>query len=805
MTQSKEDKPYKKSLDSAWEEFGKGNNEKAKEIANKVIETYPDAIGSLVLLAHIDFEKNNFEAAVDKFKQCLKLDTEESNHGYFYYWMARVYEYDDFSTENKIKDAERASELYEKALKHKNYPPDVYFRLLRKKDGFSLKISFLKKGIEDFPEFTSFYIRLYSFSDKLNNHELIEILKTGYEKTSNYTIEFLIGKYYEENKGYPKAIKHYNHAIEKASDSDKHSFYFSLASAYYKNVDFKNAINSLSEVISNDSKAFHLISCLFSALIHFEENNKDLALDSINKIQLDENFFHTDLNDLMVWLENEYPTELYHSIDFNNLTNYLKELRKEVKREGNEILEYTYVLILKHNGKHYDRLRCLKSLVNEYSQDFLIEEYVDSYSDYLDILIEKGKSIENFLKLLVSDLENNYSFKNQFVKSYSASILFKHFFSTKEYERVLFLGKLFDKDEITKIDVWFEIAYSHGELDDANSAERAYKNELEKHPKSSASNNNLAIILEKKGLLEEALQYLNEARKIEPDKELYERNFLRVKEQLNELKTKENEYQAAIKFLENETDFAITRLTNFINNAKTDKNFDNYKLPIANWMFPKLMGTNKDLSNSLREQWLNKSYIFKTEFQDEHNVFYYEINPFIEKALLKQSFCKIDEKWTNGITQLSKELLEEINYSDNLLALSKISKLYREPIIRDYKELTINYFLNNEKATVILAGSLTEYLLTYYCAKKKIKTISYHSPKGKTITRKLYDCVLDDLIKYFEENNILKSDFYHLNNLARIYRNYVHPGRELKDADGLNMNKAKICFLGVSELLKMIL
>lgn len=64
--------------------------------------------------------------------------------------------------------------------------------------------------------------------------------------------------------------------------------------------------------------------------------------------------------------------------------------------------------------------------------------------------------------------------------------------------------------------------------------------------------------------------------------------------------------------------------------------------------------------------------------------------------------------------------------------------------------------------------------------------------------------MLDDLIKYFEAENILKADFFHLNNLARIYRNYVHPGKELRDSDELSINKAKICFIGVSELLNKI-
>lgn len=222
-------------------------------------------------------------------------------------------------------------------------------------------------------------------------------------------------------------------------------------------------------------------------------------------------------------------------------------------------------------------------------------------------------------------------------------------------------------------------------------------------------------------------------------------------------------------------------------------------------MFPKLIGANKELANSLKEQWQNKGYLSKTDEKTENNVVIFKINPFIGKALEKLIVCKVDEKWINGITLITKDVLDEIEYPDNILRISKINKKYREYILRDYKELAINYLLKNEKATLILAGSLTEYLLTYYCEKKKIKNISYSTANGKSINKKLYDCVLDDLMKYFEVKSLLKSDFFHLNNLSRIYRNYVHPGKELRDTDELNMNKAKICFIGVSELLKTLI
>jgi len=311
--------------------------------------------------------------------------------------------------------------------------------------------------------------------------------------------------------------------------------------------------------------------------------------------------------------------------------------------------------------------------------------------------------------------------------------------------------------------------------------------------------------MDNKGNIEEAFRLISEAKKIDPDKELYERNFNRIKQSYNEQHQKITAFKDALSSLENETDFAISKLNFFIGNLKAESGFKNNKIPIPNCMFPKLIGANKELANSLKEQWLNKHYLMRTEDRNENNAYFYELNPFLEKSLEKINVCKLDEKWTSGFIQITKDKLEELDYFNNILRINKISKKYKDFILRDYKELTINFLLKNEKATVIIAGSLTEYLLTYYCDKKKITTISYLNQKKNQITKNLYDCELYDLINFFEEKNILKSDYNHLNNLSRIYRNYVHPGKELRDTDLLNMNKAKICFIGVSELLRIIL
>jgi len=804
MSKTKKEKPYQVELDKAWKEFGENNFENASKLANKIIAEHSDAIGAFALIAHIDFENNKYEESVSKFKKCLDLDKEQKNQGYLYYWIGRIYDYYGFDSKNTIHDRDKANDFFEKALEHKNYPPDAIIRALRNKTNSDEEILLLR-GIKEFPDFITFYARLFSNSKIENNTSLLEILKKGYSNTKSYTLGFLIGKYYEENQKYDEAISNYNICLNEVSnDSEKKYFYQSLGFTYFKNGKLNESLEYFGKASDTDNSFFSTISILQASYICLLENKKGLAIEYLEKLRLEEDFFQIDLNDNLVWLESEYPTDIKHIIDFKIFEKGLRELRKEISDERKDIVGQVLVVIFKNNCKFYDRFRVLKQLVNDYSQDYILDEYIDSYSDYFEHLKDSKKEIKSLYSNLINDISNSFSIKQKLVSSYTLKSIIKHLFSNEDFGKITRIGNLLNPDEISKVDFWFELAYSFGETGDKSNARKAYVAEIEINPESSASYNNLSIIYEKNEEFNEALKCISEARKLEPDKELYERNFNRIKQLVNEDNQRKLEFEKSINNLENETDFAISKLGYFINNIKSDSNFANNCIPIANWMFPKLIGANKELANSLKEQWLDKGYISKTNERTDNNVIFYSLNPFIENAIEKLNACKVDEKWVNGFSSITKDVLEEISYPDNILRISKINKKYRGFILRDYKELCINYLLKNEKATLILAGSLTEYLLTYYCEKKKMQSISYLSPKGKTITKKLYDCVLDDLIKYFEAENILKADSFHLNNLARIYRNYVHPGKELRDSDELNINKANICFIGVSELLNKI-
>jgi hypothetical protein len=75
---------------------------------------------------------------------------------------------------------------------------------------------------------------------------------------------------------------------------------------------------------------------------------------------------------------------------------------------------------------------------------------------------------------------------------------------------------------------------------------------------------------------------------------------------------------------------------------------------------------------------------------------------------------------------------------------------------------------------------------------------------NKTINKNLFDCTLNDLLIYCENNKILEKQFVHLGNISRIYRNFIHPGKEVKEAEILDESKAKLCYISVTEIIKGI-
>ena len=411
--------------------------------------------------------------------------------------------------------------------------------------------------------------------------------------------------------------------------------------------------------------------------------------------------------------------------------------------------------------------------------------------------IELNEKVKEIIKLIQ---ENN---------EFDASILFDELasllHSQKQYDDIL---KTFNKASKIISDkallFTFELAYSYVELNDENSAEKVYEFILSNEPKNSAVLNNLSNIKKRKRKFKEAFDLISRAIQIEPSDEIITNNYDNLNQIVSEQREREQTFKYSLTFLEIENDFVVSKLKLFIKNAKKDENYNNGVLPIAKWKFKVFMQTDEQKSESLREQWLDKNYITDTGQKGNYNEIVYEINPFLEKSLLNLKKNEINKNWIKAIELLNTKSLEEINYFRNLKRIEKMNKEFRLIVKRDYDELTFNYLAKNNKTTIILSGSLIETLLIYYLKKKKVSNVAYEV-NNKKISKELFEATLNDLLQYLEQNKELEKQYVHLGNISRIYRNYVHPGKELRESEELDDSKANLCYISASELINNLI
>lgn len=410
---------------------------------------------------------------------------------------------------------------------------------------------------------------------------------------------------------------------------------------------------------------------------------------------------------------------------------------------------------------------------------------------------ELNEKVKEIIKLIQEDNE------------FDASILFDNLASSlhsqKQYGDIINAFKKISKIISDKTLLFtFELAYSYLELNDENSAEKVYEFILSNEPKNSAVLNNLSNIKKRKRKFKEAFDLISRAIQIEPNDEIITNNYDNLNQIVSEQREREQKFKQSLTFLERENDFVVTKLKLFIQNAKKDENYNNGVLPIAKWKFKVFMQTDEQKSESLREQWLDKNYIINTGHKGNYYETVYEINPFLEKALINLKKNEINQNWIKAIELINTKSLEEINYFRNLKRIEKLNKEFRLIVKRDYDELTFNYLAKNNKTTIILSGSLIETLLIYYLKKKKVSTVAYEV-NNKKIAKELFEATLNDLLQYLEQNKELEKQYVHLGNISRIYRNYVHPGKELRESEELDDSKANLCYISASELINNLI
>jgi tetratricopeptide (TPR) repeat protein len=349
----------------------------------------------------------------------------------------------------------------------------------------------------------------------------------------------------------------------------------------------------------------------------------------------------------------------------------------------------------------------------------------------------------------------------------------------------------------------FEVAYALVEHNNQSEAEKIYEHIVQEEPRNSAALNNLSNIKKENGNIDEAFDLIQRAYDINPKDEIVKRNYKELVSKIREREEINRHYENALLYLPKENEFVLNKLQAFFSNAKKDNDLKDNRMPIPRWKLKVMMGTDEQKSISLLDQWLDKGYVRKTGDRGNYNEHIYELNPLVLKHVSKLKPKKLNPSWIKGIEQLNAETLDKLGYFTSRNRIERIKRNIRTILMRDLDEMFLDYVMGNYKAVVILSGSIVEILLIYFCEKKKNMNISYQR-HSKTISKRLYECDLGDLLSYFEQNKLLGDAVIHMGNISRIYRNFVHPGKELREQVILDQAKANLCFVSTLEILNLV-
>lgn len=820
MIDTKDEKKYKLQIESAWKKYEEKDMSGAKKICIQIKDEFPDKLGASYLLGIIYFDKNQFVESVKELKEALKIDNEKKAGGFINYWLGKNYGYQTFSeNENPLYDKDSSRKYYEQALEYKNCPEDTINQLHYIYQNDYKIVQLFKNAIKKFPDNLNFFLTLSDTYFKIGQIENQEkVLLTAKEKHSSTHLLYELSKIELNKKNFNESRELIKLAKElNENPKSEFALQLELANICYAEGDLKKAKEIYTESFNKEKNTDNFWFGLIGVLMCVDNADYSDFTSLIATMEITKQFIIDDwFGDMPIYFDSQRAIGIDLPVKEKNAIKKLNSLKKTQSNE--DILGKIELLkcsLHKHIGEKTQRLKAVKESIkylNTYHYKFILAELNEAYSDVFYHLVETNKSIDNLITEIVTTLEDEYSFRQVFLEYLEPVIDELH--KQKKYELVISLYEKFSKQQIDKADIWFEVGYAFNELGNLEKAKYAYNRCNDIKGETSATLNNLANIYKKEDKLDKAIDMYQKALSLESDDDLVKNNLENALNKQKEI-TKEAQKKSAINklflnavdLLKSENFFTLESLYIFLLNCRKEDEFDNWNLPIQDEMFPVLMNTNAKKASELKDNWISKNYIIQVEETDEYDIPYYHINPHLDAEVnrLRDIVAEINlpQEWLTGLSNISLFQLNELNYSDTTKRILKVNKKYRPLIIRDYNELIFNYLVGNKKSTIVLSGSFVELILTYYCERKKIKIIEYKSTSGKSIKKDLYDCVLFDLISFIEEKKYFGNDFFPLTNLSRVYRNFVHPGVELKNS--LDKTKSDLCFISSIGILSKII
>jgi len=709
--------------------------------------------------------------------------------------------------DNKEKSHWKARQALLKCI-DSSYPiPYAFYLYAGVEEDKNVAVNYLRKGLGRFPTNPEIYIGLLQYSLKAEQLKAIdEIIE---KELSDYNLLKKVIGLLISYELWDDVDRLSNKAIEENNVSDYIRNYFQLLSAYSKLLtkDEKNILEALAifeSLIEQDVQNFLYNSHYMGAIgctILLKDNKK--AKHYFDKLAVNNSI--QDLNNGPDCIVDVDFVKIYVSI-FDEFSKILLEDKE--RKQKNDCLRALYLYnpyemygIVRFTKKHINDLkRFYKSNADNvivgcviFKMECELKLYFSAYLTYMDLLnrytnpIEKDIYIsaiiencsdEEFERIYVDacqKIDNDFDMDmSLFVTEILDSIVARLWGKDdrkRNYQKVVGILEKLNISHFGKSDKLFIIAYSYAELKNSK-AKRLYEMLLKKEPNNSAALNNLGVIYKKYGDLSKAEEYFNKAYEIDSTEELYSRNLKDIKKSLVK-------YTMALEKVKNEPIWFIGRLSMFYDIAD-----ESGEIQCTYKNRPTILKVRPEKANELVDKMIENSYIEKVSTGNNHTPVTYRINPLI-KTFLQEERSRVErnKEYEKMSEKLNIDNLEEIGYKGESIDLfNNISENdFREILKRDLKECAVCLLTEQNKAAIIMCGSIIEALLMNKILEKSIEKydiglLSNITPKLK----KVIDMDINELLFVADKEKLIKKEHFHLSHFARSYRNIIHPACEIR-------------------------
>lgn len=749
-------------------------------------------------------DKEAFDEAEDLL---LKLRRKEQTP-YINYLLGYIHHtnipYSSKSNNKKFKGSKDEAKRHLRASIDSEEPiEDSFWRLADLEDNNKHAIRILKKGIEFFPNSELLYKHLLNLA-KHNDIPLIyEELKD--KKISTNSINFKMYEYYAEKNDYNEALK-FLKKMKTKNSGEKQLLDLITAFILYESSDIKKAGTIFSKLIESDinhnlNYAPHIGALL--CLIELSETKKLAELVDELPFVFDENFIYKP--DLHFTFDDYFIQLIEKLIDFfkkRNQKEACAKIRgiKAIEAYKNDAIDKKTLLDFEYARKHLKNEILDTEAVNFYCDNDRIKafeidlENIEKYPNYescadsIFYCITKD-DLKKITELFLEKINEASSWSRNYYSEPMKNII-SVLHQNKSHEKILKIADYFSDDLLEKSNVLFEVAYAYYEKKDKLNAKKIYEKIWDKDKNNSSVANNLALVYEDEDLYI-AQELLKKALQINPNDEIAQKNLERVNIKINDAFEDINKWKKeqadGLSSVKKENVYIIGKIANLIDSENENSDIIASYSELSN-----ILKTSPEKTQELIRNFLRQKYLFKLEahnYQTHSNV--YRLNGLVKKFVLKKK-KRIEENKPLALIgeKINIDSFENLGYCDDLLSKIdlKISDHdLRDILRRDIKENVFALLTESYKMALVISGSIIESLILNKILDIGItKSLPSVSVKNN---KKVTNMNLSELLYVADENNIIEVQLYHFSQALKQYRNYIHPGVEIRKGKVKKINE----------------